>query len=46
MELINWRLISHPVNWGIVWVVLLLAGASYAFVHDGIMAHSQPVNPD
>ena len=27
MRLINWNLISHPMNWAIVVVVLLIAGA-------------------
>lgn len=36
MEIINWRLLSHPVNWGIVWVFLLLAATAYAFIHDGV----------
>jgi hypothetical protein len=27
MQLVNWKLISHPMNWAIVVVVLLIAGA-------------------
>jgi len=37
---INWKLISHPVNWGIVWVTLLLAGTAYALLHDYVMSNS------
>ncbi len=36
MQLINAKLLLHPVNWGIVWVVLLIVATAYTFVHDGV----------
>lgn len=36
MELVNWRLLAHPINWGIVWIILLLVMMAYTFVHDGV----------
>jgi hypothetical protein len=45
MQLINWKVLSHPVNFGIVWVVLLLAATAYTFVHDGIR-DNPPIIPD
>jgi len=45
-NLINWKLISHPVNWGIVWVTLLLVCTGYALLHDYVMSNSQSIIPD
>jgi hypothetical protein len=28
-DIINLKLLSHPVNWGIVWVTLLIAAFGY-----------------
>jgi hypothetical protein len=33
-KVINLRLLSHPVNWLIVWTVLLFAGFAYALAHE------------
>ena len=30
---LNIRMLSHPVNWLIVWTVLLFAGLAWALVH-------------
>jgi hypothetical protein len=30
---VNVKLLSHPVNWLIVWVVLLFGGIAYTMVH-------------
>ena len=32
-NVVNVKLRSHPVNWLIVWVVLLFGGIAYAMVH-------------
>ena len=50
-ELINWKLLSHPVNWGIVWTVLLLVMLAYTQVHNNLIAQAksaanQSVIPD
>lgn len=31
-DLINLRMLSHPINWAIVWTVLLFAAFAYHFV--------------
>lgn len=33
-SVINLRLLSHPVNWLIVWIVLLFAGFAWAMAHE------------
>ena len=35
-EIVNFRLLTHPVNWLIVWLTLLLASLAYTAVHDGV----------
>lgn len=32
-QVVNVKLLSHPANWLIVWVVLLFAGVAYSLVH-------------
>lgn len=32
MELVNWRLLAHPLNWGLVWVTLALAVMAYTLI--------------
>jgi hypothetical protein len=41
MEFINTRMLSHPVNWLIVWTVLLFAGFGWSLIHES--ANSAPV---
>ena len=33
---VNVKLLSHPLNWLIVWVVLLFGGIFYAMVHKNV----------
>jgi hypothetical protein len=33
-KLINIKLLMHPVNWLIVWTVLMFAGFAWALVHE------------
>jgi len=33
-RVINLKLLMHPVNWLVVWVVLLFAGFAWALVHE------------
>lgn len=33
-QVINLRMLSHPVNWLIVWTVLGFAGFAYALIHE------------
>lgn len=37
MEVINTRLLAHPVNWAFVWVMLLLAAIAYKVIHDAVV---------
>lgn len=32
-KVINLRLLTHPVNWLVVWTVLLVAGFGYSLIH-------------
>lgn len=36
MDVVNLRLLSHPVNWVVVWIVLALALIGYGAIHDGL----------
>lgn len=36
MDFVNLRLLSHPVNWVVVWIVLALALIGYGAIHDGL----------
>lgn len=43
-KIINLAIMRHPVNWIIVWTVLLFAGFAYAIVHEKVTsAPSAPV---
>lgn len=33
-NIINLRLLSHPLNWIIVWTVLAFAGFAYTLIHE------------
>jgi hypothetical protein len=33
-SVINTKMLGHPVNWLIVWTVLLFAGFAYALAHE------------
>ena len=33
-KVINLRILSHPANWFIVWIVLLFAGFAWAMAHE------------
>jgi hypothetical protein len=39
-QLINLRLMSHPLNWLFVWVVLAIVTMAYTHIHDHIVATS------
>lgn len=36
MDLINVRLLAHPINWAFVLATLLLASIAYKVVHDAV----------
>jgi hypothetical protein len=48
MELVNTRLLAHPVNWAFVFVTLLLAAITYKVIHDAIVnsGGGESVAPD
>ena len=35
-EIVNLRLLAHPLNWAIVWVTLLLALLAYTHLVEGV----------
>lgn len=41
-EVINTKLLSHPVNWLIVWVVLLFGGVAFSVFHKAIAVPAAP----
>lgn len=36
MDILNLRLMSHPVNWLLVWIVVALALIAFGAIHDGL----------
>jgi hypothetical protein len=47
VEIINWKIASHPLNWLIIWVVVFGAGMAYTFIHEGMSNNNQnAVSPD
>lgn len=36
MELINLKMLSHPMNWFLVWIVILIASFAYKEIHRGL----------
>lgn len=46
MDVINTRLLSHPANWLIVWVVLAIASMAYKVVHDHLTGGNASISPD
>ena len=37
-SIINLRLMSHPLNWGIVWIVVFMASFALKEIREGIGA--------
>jgi len=35
-HIINLRLMAHPLNWGIVWIVVFIASFAVRELHEGI----------
>jgi hypothetical protein len=38
MDIINRPLLSHPINWVLIWVILALGGYALAVVGEGLSA--------
>lgn len=45
LEVVNTRLLSHPVNWVILWITLALAAMAYHAVHRS-MVPQESIAPD
>lgn len=46
-ELLNLKLLGHPLNWVFVWIILALAGMAFHLVHDAIMHPADAsISPD
>lgn len=44
---INWKLISHPMNWVVVLLMLVIAGTAGVLILDLIgMQSATPINPN
>lgn len=41
-QIVNVKLLSHPVNWLIVWVVLLFGAVAFSFVHKSVTVTPSP----
>ena len=36
MEIINWRLVSHPLNWVTLFLMVFIAGIGFHFILSGL----------
>lgn len=36
MEVINWRIASHPLNWITVFLMIFIAGIAFHFILEGL----------
>lgn len=45
-RIINVKLLTHPINWLIVWVVLLFAGFAWHVVHNAIQGNPAAAQQD
>jgi hypothetical protein len=45
-RIINIPLLKHPVNWLIVWLVLLFAGFAWHLLHDAIQGSASSAQVD
>lgn len=44
---VNWKLISHPMNWVVILLMLIIAGTAGTLVLDWIgMKAATPINPN
>jgi hypothetical protein len=41
VELLNLRLMSHPINWLLVWVILALVSLAYTLIWNGVQDQGQ-----
>jgi hypothetical protein len=39
-NVINLKMMSHPINWLLIWVALLVAGFAWKEVHQGLSDRS------
>ena len=44
-HLINLKMMTHPMNWFIVWVVLLIASFAFKEIHNGVTSNNSAI-PD
>ncbi len=43
-KIVNLDLMRHPLNWLIVWTVLLFAGFAWAVIHEGATGANIPTS--
>jgi len=41
-DVLNLKLLSHPVNWLIVWTVLIFGAVAFSFVHKSVAVVPTP----
>lgn len=39
-DVINTKLLLHPMNWLIVWIVMIFAGFAWVLIHEHVTATS------
>jgi len=42
MQIINWTLVKHPLNWVTIWLMLFLGGMALHFIMVGLGKGSPP----
>jgi hypothetical protein len=43
-DIVNFRMLSHPMNWLIVWIVLAIAAFFVSHAREAIAAGNKPTN--
>ena len=41
-KVINLKMLGHPMNWLVVWTVIMFAGFAYALVHEHVSGTNKP----
>lgn len=36
MEIINWRIVAHPLNWLTLFLMIFIAGIAFHFILEGL----------
>lgn len=45
MEFINLKMMSHPMNWFLVWIAIMIASFAWREIHKGVTSNDSGVSP-